>query len=70
MTLATVYLVGPPVLHPAEIKYLLQGVLIDHLGHGFRDLQYAICVVLSHSRAHGSLKVEFVMRKDAQGCSV
>ena len=36
MASATVYLIGPPVLHPADIKDLLQAAIIGQLGREFR----------------------------------
>ena len=36
MASVTVYLIGPPVLHPADIKDLLQAAIIGQLGREFR----------------------------------
>ena len=37
MASVNVYLVGPPVRHSSDIKDLLKAMIIDKLGHGFRD---------------------------------
>ena len=37
MASVNVYLVGPPVRHSSDIKDLLRAVIINQLGHGFRD---------------------------------